>query len=57
MILSFLNLVINSNLQLKIITKLNLKDSLNFIKDEHKYFDISTVDLNLIEKIIKSIKK
>ena len=56
-ILSFLNLVINSNLQLKIITKLNLKDSLNFIKDEHKYFDISTVDLNLIEKIIKSIKK
>ena len=56
-ILSFLNLVINSNLKLKIITKLNLKDSLNFIKDEHKYFLISTVDLNLIENIIKSIKK
>lgn len=56
-ILSFLNLVVNSNLKLKIITKLNLKDSLNFIKGDYKYFNISTIDINIIENIIKSIKK
>ena len=54
-ILSFFNVVINSDIKLKLITKLNLKDSLNFVKDDYKYFNISSVDMNIIENIIKSI--
>ena len=56
-ILSFLNLVINSKINLKVVTKLNLQDSLNYIKKDYKYFKISEVDLKLIDNIIKLIKK
>ena len=56
-ILSFLNLVVNSKINLKIVTKLNLQDSLNYIKKDYKYFKVSEVDLKLIDNIIKLIKK
>ena len=56
-ILSFLNLVVNSKINLKIVTKLNLKDSLNYIKKDYKYFKISEINLKLIDNIIKLIKK
>jgi hypothetical protein len=56
-ILSFLNLVVNSKIHLKIVTKLNLQDSLNYIKKDYKYFKISEVDLKLIDNIFKLIKK
>ena len=55
-ILSFINLVVNSKIKLKIVTKLNLEDSLNYIRNDYKYFQISDVDLKLIENIIKLIK-
>ena len=54
-ILSFFNVIVNSDIKLKLITKLNVKDSLNFIKDDYKYFNISAVDMNIIGNIIKSI--
>jgi len=56
-ILSFLNLVVNSKINLKIVTKLNLKDSLNYIKKDYQYFKISEINLKLIDNIIKLIKK
>lgn len=56
-ILSFLNLVVNSKINLKIVTKLNLQDSLNYIKKDYKYFKISEINLKLIDNIIKLIKK
>ena len=56
-ILSFLNLIANSEIKLKTVTKLNLLDSLNYIKKDYKFFKIVEVDLKLIENIIKSIKK
>ena len=56
-ILSFLNLVINSKIKLKIITKLNLEDSLTYIKNDSKLLSINNVELNLIENIITLIKK
>ena len=56
-ILSFFNLVVNSKIKLKIITKLNLEDSLNYIKNDYKYFQITLIDMKLIDNIIKSIKK
>ena len=56
-ILSFFNLVVNSKINLKVVTKLNLQDSLNFIKKDYKYFKVSEVDLKLIDNIIKLIKK
>ncbi len=55
-ILSFINLVVNSTIKLKIVAKLNLEDSLNYIRNDYKYFQISDVDLKLIENIIKLIK-
>ena len=56
-ILSFFHLVVSSKIKLKTVTKLNLEDSLNYIKNDYKSFRITNNELKLIENIIKSIKK
>ena len=55
-ILNFFDSVVSSNINLKLITKLNLEDSLKYIKKCTKEYYLPKNDIKCIDNILKRIK-